>query len=70
MPKRATRKEDPPRMRRIIFGKGKTTSSELTSEEIAKRAYEIYLERGGGDGHADDDWLLAEQELSRERGQA
>ncbi len=27
------------------------------------RAYQIYLERGGGDGRSMDDWLLAEREL-------
>jgi hypothetical protein len=33
-----------------------------THEEIEKRAYEIYLEHGE-DGHALEDWLLAENEL-------
>ena len=35
-------------------------------EQIAARAYEIYLERGGGDGGEVEHWLLAEQELSQE----
>lgn len=30
---------------------------------IAQRAYELYLERGGEDGSADEDWQRAEQEL-------
>ena len=30
---------------------------------IALRAYELYLQRGGVDGHADEDWLLAEREI-------
>lgn len=34
-----------------------------THEEIAKRAYEIYLERGGAPGSQDTDWSQAEQEL-------
>ncbi|HJQ67779.1 MAG TPA: DUF2934 domain-containing protein [Blastocatellia bacterium] len=34
-----------------------------TYEEIRLRAYEIYLERGGGDGNDADDWLQAEREL-------
>lgn len=34
-----------------------------THEEIARRAYEIYLTRGSGDGHDRDDWLQAEYEL-------
>ena len=32
-------------------------------EEIALRAYEIYLERGKTDGYDVDDWLQAEYEL-------
>ena len=35
-----------------------------TPAEIAVRAYEIYLERGGGHGHSLEDWLQAERELS------
>ena len=34
-----------------------------TYEEIAKRAYEIYLGRGPAEGSAAQDWLQAEQEL-------
>ena len=33
------------------------------SEEIERRAYEIYIQRGQGDGYALDDWLRAESEL-------
>ena len=32
-------------------------------EEIARRAYEIYLARGGGEGRDVEDWLLAETEV-------
>jgi len=31
------------------------------------RAYELYLERGAGDGAAMEDWLVAEQELKRSK---
>jgi hypothetical protein len=34
------------------------------SDRVAARAYELYLERGGGDGRAWDDWLAAERELA------
>jgi hypothetical protein len=34
-------------------------------EAVAKRAYEIYLRRGGNDGADLDDWLEAERELRR-----
>jgi hypothetical protein len=33
-------------------------------DRIASRAYQLYLERGGGDGRDMDDWLEAERELS------
>ena len=34
-------------------------------EEIRRRAYEIYLERGEQPGRDLDDWLQAERELKR-----
>ena len=34
-----------------------------TTEEIALRAYHIYLERGGAPGDALEDWTRAEREL-------
>jgi len=36
-----------------------------THEEIAVRAYEIFLHRGAENGHDFDDWLQAQQELSQ-----
>jgi len=36
---------------------------EITQEQIARRAYELYLARGGGEGDALSDWLAAEREL-------
>jgi hypothetical protein len=35
----------------------------LTENEIARRAYELYLSRGREDGCDLDDWLQAEREL-------
>jgi hypothetical protein len=35
-------------------------------EEIRRRAYEIYLERGEEPGHELDDWFQAERELEDE----
>jgi hypothetical protein len=43
-----------------------TTSSALVSrstDDIARRAYAIYLERGQTDGFDREDWLRAEHEL-------
>ena len=34
------------------------------AEAIAKRAYELYLQRGSVPGHELDDWFQAEAELS------
>jgi hypothetical protein len=34
-----------------------------TREEIALRAYQIYLERGGAPGNPLEDWTRAEREL-------
>jgi len=39
-------------------------ASKPTHEQIAMRAYEIYLERGCTPGDPMQDWLRAEQELS------
>jgi hypothetical protein len=36
---------------------------EEMDERIRKRAYEIYLARGGAPGRELDDWLQAEQEI-------
>lgn len=47
---------------------GDTTVGDVDRERVAQRAYELYLERGGGHGQAMDDWLAAERELlERER---
>lgn len=37
-----------------------------TEEEVAQRAYEIFLERGSDHGNDIEDWLQAERELSEE----
>ncbi len=38
--------------------------------EIARRAYELYLARGGRGGSATEDWLRAERELGNGKGRA
>lgn len=35
-----------------------------TDEEIALRAYHIYLQRGEAEANPSDDWLQAERELT------
>jgi len=40
-------------------------STKLTEAEIARRAFEIYCERGRQDGRDVEDWLQAERELRK-----
>ena len=40
-----------------------SSQAEPSTEAIARRAYEIFLERGGAHGNDSDDWLQAELEL-------
>jgi hypothetical protein len=42
----------------------KAAKSKPSHEQIAQRAYEIYLQRGGAPGDPMQDWLRAEQELA------
>ena len=43
---------------------GDTTAAASDRERIARRAYELYLSRGGSAGGEMDDWLKAEQEVN------
>jgi len=45
----------------------KAKPKELTREEIAARAYDLYLRRGQTPGDPVEDWLQAERELRTER---
>lgn len=63
MPVRAT-----PRRRTVKASDD--ASGQSRNEEIARRAYEIFLSRGGGHGHDFDDWLEAEREVSERREEA
>jgi hypothetical protein len=40
--------------------------NEPSREDIAHRAYELYVRRGGGPGKAVEDWVRAEKELTVE----
>ena len=59
--------DDMAKTRRMDTGaqsRGATTAAAGPDRNsVAMRAYELYLARGGGDGKAMDDWLLAEREL-------
>lgn len=52
--------------RRPKAGKGAVGPVPPSPEEIGKRAYEIFLARGGAPGREEEDWLQAERELLRE----
>jgi hypothetical protein len=45
---------------------GDTTAASNDRDRIARRAYELYLARGGNDGGAMEDWLTAERELRQD----
>ena len=60
----AERKSQKPRVRKSTIktvDSPAATPHELT--EIARRAYELFLARGGVHGRDVEDWLTAEQEL-------
>ena len=52
---------------RQTLRKGAAQAPMLDRDEIAIRAYCLYMDRGCADGHDVDDWVRAEQELAREK---
>jgi hypothetical protein len=46
------------------------TGTRPGQDEIAQRAYELFLQRGSVPGHETDDWLQAEAELSAQSGES
>ena len=44
------------------------TDHSVDEHEIARRAYELFMARGGEHGHDFEDWLHAKQELSSAQG--
>lgn len=36
-------------------------------EDIARRAYELFQQRGGEPGHEQEDWLQAEKDLRQQK---
>ena len=65
MAKTAKGKSQPDISSTDIEQSGEPSDSSPTQEQIAARAYHIYLERGGSDGNPEEDWLQAERELSQ-----
>ena len=58
-------KLEPPATSRQRQAEETTARSSASDEEIRRRAYEIYLERGDLPGDEIDDWLRAERELQK-----
>jgi Protein of unknown function (DUF2934) len=50
--------------------KPRIVKNQPTRDEIAVRAYQIYLERGAAPGNELEDWIQAERELLGENGKA
>jgi Protein of unknown function (DUF2934) len=48
--------------------KSRVAKNQPTQEQIALRAYSIYLERGGAPGNELEDWTEAERQLVNENG--
>jgi hypothetical protein len=61
MPKKSAAESAAPKSRKSPVAK-----SAPTHDEIALRAYHIYLQRNGAPGYPFDDWKQAEQELLAE----
>ncbi len=59
---RSTRHPSP--IRRPIEGPSAEMIPQVVPhEEIARRAYQLFVERGGAHGHDVDDWFQAEREI-------
>jgi hypothetical protein len=48
---------------RAATAQAKAQTSSPSREDVAKRAYELFLARGCTHGHDQEDWLQAEREL-------
>jgi hypothetical protein len=49
---------------------GKYTGGGVSAAAIARRAFELWEQRGRHDGHDVEDWLRAERELTRKDGRS
>lgn len=51
-----------------VFPHPQTSSSPNVEEQIRRRAYELYEQRGRHDGFSEQDWLHAESEILNRTG--
>ena len=59
---RTSKQSKPPSIE--VGNEERSVDSSAPEQEIRRRAYEIYLERGEEPGRDLDDWLQAERELA------
>ena len=60
--------QTPPEAGQTAPRDGATPAAPPVYDDIARRAYELYQQRGAADGQEVDDWLRAEAELNDARG--
>lgn len=58
--------QDQKEQKKTVNGVAPENGVLLIQKRIALRAYELYLQRGGMNGHEVEDWLQAEQEITQE----
>jgi len=63
MAKPRAKKEEPPVVRHMFSTQQKPTNNGPDREDVERRAYELYLARGGSGGDAAGDWFQAERDL-------
>jgi hypothetical protein len=57
------------RQTQICRSESDSTFSIDPQEQVRRRAFEIYVQRGAQDGHDLDDWLQAEAEIISQQSQ-
>jgi Protein of unknown function (DUF2934) len=53
-----------PNLSKTVSTSSRTAAEADREEQIRVRAYELYVARGGEDGHDMEDWLQAEAEIN------
>ena len=67
MSKSTSKKKEQPMISHTFSTQQKMANNGPHREDIERRAYELYLARGGVDGYATEDWQQAERELQARR---
>lgn len=67
MAKSTSKKKEQPMVGHTFSTQQMLTNNGPHRKDIERRAYELYLARGGADGYAIEDWQQAERELQARR---